>query len=66
MTKPVDALAYSPGKAAEVIGCSRPFIYSLINEGELRPFKIKARTFIARSELEAFVERNLQKQKEAA
>jgi len=61
MSKPVDALAYSPGKAAEVIGCSRPFVYTLINEGEIRSFKIKARTFIARSELESFVERNLQK-----
>ncbi|MEN1928039.1 helix-turn-helix domain-containing protein [Luteimonas sp. MJ250] len=55
------ALAYSPGKAAEVIGCSRPFIYTLINEGEIRAFKIKARTFIARSELEAFIARNLER-----
>ncbi|WP_434026176.1 helix-turn-helix domain-containing protein [[Pseudomonas] boreopolis] len=66
MGKPVDALAYSPRQAAEVLGCSRPFIYTLIDEGEIRPFKIKARTFIARSELEAFVERNLAKQQEAA
>lgn len=60
-----DALAYSPGRAAEIIGCSRPFIYTLIKEQELRSFKIKARTFIARSELESFVQRNLQKQEAA-
>lgn len=62
----VESLAYSPGRAAEVLGCSRPFIYTLIDEGEIRAFKIKARTFIARSELEAFVQRNLQKAQEAA
>lgn len=56
-----ESLAYSPGRAAEIIGCSRPFIYSLIDDGEITPFKIRKRTFIARSELEAFITRNLQK-----
>jgi len=58
---PADSsLAYTPKRAAEVIGCSRPFIYTLINDGQLTPFKVRSRTFIARSELEAFVARNLE------
>ncbi len=64
---PGDAsLAYTPKRAAEVIGCSRPFIYTLINDGQLTPFKVRSRTFIARSELEAFVSRNLENAKAVA
>lgn len=60
------SLAYTPKRAAEVIGCSRPFIYTLINDGQLTPFKVRSRTFIARSELEAFVARNLEQAKAVA
>ena len=57
----ITQLTYSPGQAAQLLGCSRPFIYTLINDGEIKFFKVRARTFITRSELEAFVERCMQK-----
>ena len=56
----IDRLSYSPGQAAEVLGCSRPFVYTLIADGQLTPFKVRARTFITRADLEAFIARNTQ------
>lgn len=36
----VERLAYSPGEAAQAIGCTRQHIHNLINAGQLRRFKV--------------------------
>jgi len=36
----VERLAYSPGEAAQAIGCTRQHIHNLINAGHLRRFKV--------------------------
>jgi len=39
-------LAYSPQEAADALGCSRGFIYSLMATGQLRSVKLANRRFI--------------------
>lgn len=40
MSTPVEPLAVSPSTAAEMLDCSRAFIYTLIERGDLRRSKI--------------------------
>jgi excisionase family DNA binding protein len=38
--------AYSPGEVAELLGCSRPFIYTLMADEELPSLKLGGRRLI--------------------
>jgi excisionase family DNA binding protein len=48
-------LAYKPQHAAEQIGCSRAFIYRLMERGELPSVKIGASRRILHDDLVAFL-----------
>jgi len=50
-------LAVSPQTAAEMIDCSRAFIYTLIERGDLRRTKIGRATRIPIGDLQALIER---------
>jgi excisionase family DNA binding protein len=39
-------LAYSPGEVAELLGCSRPFIYTLMADEKLPSLKLGGRRLI--------------------
>jgi excisionase family DNA binding protein len=51
----VERIAYSPAQAAEAIGCSRKHIYTLIDQGILRPVKVGHLTRISADQLTALV-----------
>jgi excisionase family DNA binding protein len=42
-------LAYSPQEAADALGCSRGFIYSLMDAGQLHSIKLGGRRLIPAS-----------------
>lgn len=59
MSEPAnDTLMVSIKEAARLLGLSRPTIYALVNNGELKTRRIGRRRMIARSVLEAFVKRD--------
>ena len=49
-------LAYSPAEAAALIGCSRGFVYSLMEAGILRSVRVGGRRLIPKSALGELVE----------
>lgn len=51
MRPSTDRLAYKPAEAAEIIGVSRQFIYTLIQRGQLRTVSLGKRRLIPRSAL---------------
>lgn len=51
-------LAYKPDQAAEQIGCSRAFIYRLMERGDLPSVKIGKSRRILHADLVAFLEAN--------
>ena len=54
MTEP---LAYSVPDAAKAIGVSKNTVWNLLRTGELRSFKLGARTLIRAEELRAMIDR---------
>ena len=52
-----EPLAYSVPEAAKAIGVSKNTVWTLLRVGELRSFKLGARTLIAAQDLRALVER---------
>lgn len=48
-------IAHSIDDAASLIGVSRATVYRAIAEGRLAPRKVRGRTLILRSDLEAYV-----------
>jgi excisionase family DNA binding protein len=56
MTNAVDErLAYRPGEAAHVLGCSRDMIFKLLASGELKSWKLGAARLISTDELRRFI-----------
>jgi excisionase family DNA binding protein len=53
------ALVVSPKRAKEILDCSEPRIYALLNSGELRSYKDGKSRKILVSSIHAFVERKL-------
>ena len=56
MTNEIQPLAVSPAEAAEMLRCSRAFIYSLIERGELRRSKIGRTCRIPVEDIQAVLE----------
>lgn len=52
-----DVLAYSVPDAGRVLGIGKTTVRKLINAGELRPFKLGARTLIRADALRALIDR---------
>ena len=52
---PEPPLAYSPGDAARMLGCSRDTIYTLMRRGELQSYKVGGMRRIKRSDLLALL-----------
>lgn len=52
-----DALAYSVPSAARALGVCKNTVWNLLRDGELRSFKLGARTLIRADVLRAFVDR---------
>ena len=50
-----EPLAFSPSQAAKALSCSRGFIYTLIDEGELPSRKVCGRRFISVKEVKKFL-----------
>ncbi len=53
-------LIYSPAEAAELLGCSRPFIYKLIADGQLPSLKLGRSRRIRHSDLTAMIDAAVQ------
>lgn len=51
-----DRLAYSTSEAAQVLGVSRPTVYTLIRRSDFPSFKIGQRTLIPAEGLRAWVQ----------
>lgn len=51
----VDKLTYSAAEAAEVLGVSRPVVYTLMRRADFPAFKVGARTLISAEGLRAWV-----------
>ena len=58
MSERPDKLAYRIPEAVEATGIGRSTLYELIRDGELKTTKIRGRTLIERSELEALLARS--------
>jgi excisionase family DNA binding protein len=54
-----EPLAYSVPDAARAIGVSKNMVWTLLRTGELRSFKLGARTLIAAQDLRVLVEQRL-------
>lgn len=63
MTEP---LAYSVPDAAKAIGVSKNTVWNLLRVGELRSFKLGARTLIRAEELRGLIDRKAGAAKPAA
>lgn len=51
-----DRLTYSPSEAAEVLGVSRPTVYTLIKQDGFPAFKVGSRTLVSVDGLKKWVE----------
>lgn len=51
----MEPLAISPAQAAELLGVSKPTIYTLIHQGAFPAFKVGRRTIISTEALRAWV-----------
>ncbi len=58
----MDKLAYSTAEAAEVLGVSRPVIYTLIKRADFPAFKLGARTLVSVEGLREWVKSQAQKE----
>lgn len=53
----MDKLTYSPSEAVEVLGVSRPTVYTLIKRDGFPAFKVGARTLVSVDGLREWVRR---------
>ena len=58
----MDKLAYSTAEAAEVLGVSRPVIYTLMRRADFPAVKIGTRTLISEEGLRAWVQAQASKE----
>jgi excisionase family DNA binding protein len=58
---PTERLAYSPSEAAEALGVSKPTVYKLLHNGQLRSIMVGNRRLIPRTGIEAFLEGDREK-----
>ena len=61
-----DKLSYSINEAAQAIGLSRSSLYLHVKAGNVRTFKIGARTLIRREDLAKFVDDHARQSNEVA
>lgn len=57
----VDKLAYSTAEAAEVLGVSRPTVYTLMRRTGFPAFKVGSRTLISAEGLRAWVQAQVER-----
>lgn len=50
-----ERLTYSPAEAAQVLGVSRPTVYTLLRRADFPAFKVGNRTLISAEGLQAWV-----------
>ena len=53
----MDRLTYSPSEAAEVLGVSRPIVYTLLRRADFPAFKVGTRTLISVDGLKEWVKK---------
>lgn len=53
----VEKLAYSPAEAAQVLGISRPTIYTLLNQNDFPSFHVGSRVLVSVDGLKKWVEK---------
>lgn len=58
----MDKLTYSTAEAAEVLGVSRPVIYTLMKQADFPAFKVGTRTLISAEGLRAWVQAQASKE----
>lgn len=61
-----DPRLLTPEEAAIVLRVSRTTVYAMVRDGELRPFRMRGRTFLHRDELDSFLSRAPRKRARAA
>lgn len=60
-----DKLTYSPTETAQILGISRPTVYSLLKRADFPAFKVGARTLVSAEGLRAWVEAQSKKEESA-
>lgn len=55
-----DRLLYRPDEAAQVMSISTSFLYELIRSGELRTLKLGRVRLVPRTEIEAWIARQME------
>lgn len=56
-----DKLAYSTAEAAEVLGVSRPTVYTLMRRADFPAFKVGSRTLVSAEGLRAWVQAQVER-----
>jgi len=56
------ALLLAPENAAQLLGCGRTHVYTLLRRGELKSIRVGRLRRIPRSEIEAYIMRQLQQE----
>lgn len=57
----VDKLTYSAAETAEVLGVSRPVVYTLMKRADFPAFKVGARTLVSAEGLRAWVQAQVER-----
>lgn len=57
----VDKLAYSTAEVAEVLGVSRPTVYTLMRRADFPAFKVGSRTLVSAEGLRAWVQAQVER-----
>lgn len=57
-----DKLTYSPTETAQVLGVSRPTVYSLLRRADFPAFKVGSRTLVSAEGLRAWVAQQSKKE----
>ena len=58
----MDKLAYSPAETAEVLGVSRPTVYTLLKRSDFPAFKVGSRTLVSAEGLREWVQAQANKE----
>ena len=60
-----DKLTYSPAETAQILGISRPTVYSLLRRADFPAFKVGSRTLVSAEGLRVWVETQIRKEESA-
>jgi len=58
-------LLLSPSDAARLLGCGRTYLYAMLRRGELRSIRVGRLRRIPRTEIEAYIKRQLTGQEDS-